>query len=327
MRKKIISILQLLSSLIFLTWLINLVGVNTIIDTLRSVDLNWFLPALLLFQINMVIRTVRWQILARALNDRSSFLELVYLYYLGFFFNNFIPSGFGGDIVKVIGLQRQDGRGPEALSSVVMDRIIGILGTTLIALGTIAGLSLGRDLNQLDLPPLLFILILGFSISIPAGMLYLRLAEPLNWLASTFPWMRPVVGHAKLQRLVQTVREYPLNALVKSLLTSLPFTIILTIIQYCIARSLSVEAPWYIFALFVPIISIATLLPISFNGLGTREGIYLLLFGPIGILPEKAVSMSLAFYIIRICTGLIGGLFFLIRSLAKIIAVPKRNVV
>lgn len=327
MRKKVTSLLQLFLSLLFLAWLINMVGVDTILGILKSVKWDWFVPALILFQVNMVVRAYRWFILARALGEQTTFWELVYLYYLGFFFNNFIPSGFGGDVVKVIGLRQQAGKGTIALSSVLMDRIIGILGTTIIALGTLAFLGIGSGLSQVDLPPLLIVLILVCSIAIPAGIVFLRMVDPLDWIVKTFPWSRKLAGHPKLVRLVQTVRDYPMEALVKSLLTSLPFTIILTIIQYCIAGSLSVDVSWYLFALFVPIISIVTLIPISFNGLGTREGVYLLLFVPAGILPEQAVSMSLAFYLIRIFTGLIGGLLFLFRSLIKIVSVPKKNVV
>ena len=83
--------------------------------------------------------------------------------------------------------------------------------------------------------------------------------------------------------MVETVNRYPLPILLSSLLISLPFTLSLILVQYIIARALSIDLPLAVFALFVPIIAILNLLPLSFNGLGVREGVYQFLFVPIGV--------------------------------------------
>ena len=66
--------------------------------------------------------------------------------------------------------------------------------------------------------------------------------------------------------------------------------------------------------LFVPVIAIINLLPISFNGLGMREGVYQFLFVPVGVADASAIAMSLAFYFLRLSTGLIGGILYALRS-------------
>jgi uncharacterized protein (TIRG00374 family) len=108
--KRVQGILQILLSLVLLTWLIRRAGVGEVLDTLAGLDWTWYVPAFALFLFNIVIRAYRWYTLLHSLNERPSFRHLVYLYFVGFFANNFIPSGFGGDFVKIISLRRTYGR-------------------------------------------------------------------------------------------------------------------------------------------------------------------------------------------------------------------------
>ena len=80
-----------------------------------------------------MIRTFRWSILVKSLDVHVSFGRLFYLYMAGTFFNTFLPTGIGGDVVKIIDLAPESG-GARAFSTVFADRLTGILGTSLIAL-------------------------------------------------------------------------------------------------------------------------------------------------------------------------------------------------
>ena len=104
--KRTRGILQLLFSLGLLIWLVSRAGLDQIAGALAGIDWTWYLPAFVLFLVNVVLRTYRWFTLLTVLDDRASFWHLLYLYFLGFFFNNFVPSGFGGDIVKVVSLHQ-----------------------------------------------------------------------------------------------------------------------------------------------------------------------------------------------------------------------------
>ena len=320
--KKTRGILQLLLSLALLAWLVSRVGLDEIASVLTGIDWAWYLPAFLLFLFNLLLRTYRWYTLLSALSDRAPFWELFYLYFLGFFFNNFIPSGFGGDIVKVVSLRQEHGQGVEALSSVVMDRLTGLMGSSLIALVVLlwngTRVWLGQSSADLSLPPALWASVALVSLGTPLGFAFVRWGDPLGLLSSLLPFARRFTADARVQRLVGTVQLYPLSTLGRALLTSLPFTLGLVFIQYSIARALAVELPFYLFLLFVPIISIINLLPLSFNGLGMREGVYQLLFVPVGVPGASAIGMSLAFYFLRVSTGLIGGLLYAVKGISNI---------
>ena len=218
--KKVRGFLQILLSLVLLTWLIGRAGLGEVVDSLSDLDWAWYLPAFLLFLVNIVVRAYRWYTLLHSLNERPSFLHLVYLYYVGFFANNFIPSGFGGDFVKIVSLRRTYGRGAEALSSVVMDRVTGLLGSALIALVALIWNSLGH-VTAVELPTAIWISIALISVGIPGAFLLVRWTHPLNFLARRFPQILKIPKYDKLEQLVDTVNRYPLSILMRSLLTSL----------------------------------------------------------------------------------------------------------
>lgn len=319
--KKVRGILQVVLSLTLLFLLLNNVGFKEVLGTLANINPAWYLLAFGIFLLNIVIRSYRWTILLHSLNDRPPFRRLLYLYFVGFFANNFIPTGFGGDVVKVVSLRQQYGRGTEALSSVIMDRLTGLLGTSLIALAALMWSTLNQT-AAVDLPMGLWLAIFAISFGIPAGFLLIRWTDLVGIVTAWFPAASRLPLYDRFARLVDTVHRYPFPTLLKALLISLPFTINLILIQYSISRALSVDVPPILFPLFVPLIALLNLLPIAFNGLGVREGVYLFLFVPVGVAPEEAIAMSLAYYFLRFGAGLIGGLLYALSSVSRLLRSP-----
>ena len=96
---------------------------------------------------------------------------------------------------------------------------------------------------------------------------------------------------------------------------SLLFNLSLIAINRFIGLALGATATLSQFAVFVPITSLVLVFPISFAGLGVREEAYRQLYGQVGVPPETAVAMSLVYYFFgNVCTGIIGGVIYLIRS-------------
>jgi glycosyltransferase 2 family protein len=319
--KKVRGALQVLLSIALLFLLLSRVGFSEVAGILVSIDRTWYLLALVIFLFNIVIRSYRWFILLHSINDRPPFSRLLYLYFVGFFVNNFIPSGFGGDVVKIVSLRQQYGRGTEALSSVVMDRLTGLVGSSLIALVALIWNALNQT-TPIALPSSLLAAITVMSVGIPVGFLLIRWKDPLAILARYYRTVNQLPFYGRVERLIDTVHRYPFPTLVYALLISLPFTLNLILIQYCIARAVSLDLPLAVFPLFVPLIALVNLLPFTLNGLGVREGVYLFLFVPLGVAPEAAVAMSLAFYFLRFGAGIVGGLLFAFSSIARLMNSP-----
>jgi uncharacterized membrane protein YbhN (UPF0104 family) len=183
--------------------------------------------------------------------------------------------------------------------------------------------NLAAHAMTLDLPWFLWALIVVTAVGIPLAFFVARASNPIGLLLRYYPKAMGLPFYSKFENLVNTIHRYPLRALVSSLLISLPFTINLILVQVTIAWALGVHLPFRIFALFVPIIAIINLLPITFNGLGLREGIYTFLFVPVGVPAATAVSMSLAFYFLRFSAGLLGGLMYAFRSILSFARPPE----
>jgi hypothetical protein len=304
---KLGRILRVLISLIILVIVIANVGAERLFDALRSISLGWFAIAVLFHMIGLVVRTYRWSILIKALGTPVSFGRLLYLYLAGTFFNTFLPTGIGGDVVKIIELSADRG-GAQAFSSVFADRLTGILGSSLIAL-TVA------ILDPADVPAYVALSVIAISVVILIASFLLTQRRLFEWLITHISFWPKIPGAKKIQKVVEALTSYSIGAIVRAMLVSLPFTLTLIATQYALALGLGVNAPLRYFALFVPMVALVQLLPISFNGLGVREGTYQLLFGTVGVDAPQAVAMSLMYYIVRVVGGLFGGLLYLIGNL------------
>jgi hypothetical protein len=194
---------------------------------------------------------------------------------------------------------------------VIAERVIGLLGTCLIAI-----------IVLLFYPRIIsfewFLLTIVICVAILLGGWFLRL-DLLDWIDEHIAFMRRIVRHEKVISLHQAIRAYDMRTIALTTLISVPFTLLFIITNYLIGLSLGVFiAPRY-YAIFTPVVSVVNLLPLSFNGIGVREYMYSLLFVPVGVSAEKAVSMALAFNLMRVITGVIGGLLSLLTGMSTML--------
>jgi uncharacterized protein (TIRG00374 family) len=310
---KLGRILRVVISLIVLTVVVVSVGAQNLLDALRTIDPSWFAIAIAIHLLGVAIRTWRWSMLIRAFGTPVSFGRLFYLYMAGTFFNTFLPTGIGGDVVKIIELSSERG-GAQAFSTVLADRLTGILGSSLIAL-------LVATLDPADVPGDVRAAVILISGGVLIAALLLTQRRLLDRWLTRLPFWSRLPG--KIHKLYEALTAYSIGAIVRSTLISLPFTLALIATQYTLALGLGVDAPLRYFALFIPMVALVQLLPISFNGLGVREGAFQVLFGSVGVGEAQAVAMSLMYYLVRVATGLIGGLMYLAGSLRSERRMPK----
>jgi uncharacterized protein (TIRG00374 family) len=178
MKRKWLNALRVLISVGALGFLLWQIGLGETLTVLRSADLRLLLTAFALVLVSLVIRAGRWAVLLWALELRVSFKRLVYLYFVGTFFNSFLPSGFGGDVARAIELT-QDTPPPAAVGTVLVDRMTGLLVLLLIGL-----LALPFSVANLPLW-LVWLLIAVASGGLLAGVLILEgrlLRRATAWL-------------------------------------------------------------------------------------------------------------------------------------------------
>lgn len=308
MRKRFWPVFRLFFSLTLLTFVLLSIGLERIGRSLLQAKTGPLLVAFGLSFAGILVRAVRWRALLVALGVHVPLGRLVYLYFAGAFFNTFLPTGFGGDVVRVLELSH-GAQTTAVLGTVVLDRLSGLL--------VLFGIALVALPFSFDLIPLKLWLTVGglAAAGLVAGGLILQ-GRWLRRLGRWLPGPLSLTGEGTLARAYNAVTACGWRAVGTALFISFIFNTLLVLMNYLIARAVGVSLSLTYFLIFVPVLSVTLMLPISVGGLGVREGVAAVLFTQVGVDEALAVAFSLAVYAITRITGLFGGLLFALRSMS-----------
>jgi uncharacterized membrane protein YbhN (UPF0104 family) len=307
-RKRGWAIARLLISLGLLAFVLRSIGLERIGRVLLQAEAGPLVVALGLFVVGVVVRAVRWRALLVALDLRVPLARLVYLYFVGTFFNMFLPTGFGGDVVRVVGLS-QEAQATAVTGTVIVDRLTGLLVLFAMAL-----LALPFTVGLLPSGVWLTIGVVSAG-GLVAGGLVLQ-GRCLRKLSRWLPRPLSLTGQGILARVYDAVTACGWQAVGKALFMSLIYNTLIVLENRLVARAVGMDLSLAYFFVFVPLLSLTLMLPISLGGLGVREGAAVLLFTQVGVDEAMSVAYSLGVYAIARITGLFGGLLFLIESIA-----------
>ncbi len=118
--------LRIFISGIIIFYLLYKVNLPDLFNTLKTAEIQYLIFAFFFGLLGTAICTYRWMTLTTIQDIDVSLRQLFYFYLVGVFFNNFMPSTVGGDLVKMYGLGRQKKNNIAAVSSVFMDRYVGL---------------------------------------------------------------------------------------------------------------------------------------------------------------------------------------------------------
>ncbi|MHB8883271.1 MAG: lysylphosphatidylglycerol synthase transmembrane domain-containing protein [Thermodesulfovibrionales bacterium] len=264
--------------------------------TLTRIGPAFFLAASSLYIVSLVGATFRWKLL---LPERFTFRRLFSLYMIGSFFSSFLPGVIGGDAVKAYYLNKDAKKLSLTLASIFMDRYLGYVA--LIGLG---------------------MLVFPFSLGLISGSPY-KWAMPAifgSFVLGSFLFFGLRLG--RRFRVVSEFYEYFVllkgrkDVILKAVLISVFIQFMSFGAVSLLAFAMGEHIPVKMVFLFLPIVSTITTLPISISGIGVREGVFVLLFGLIGVTAEAATSLSLAWFFSSF-VGSLPGLAFYIRHANK----------
>jgi uncharacterized membrane protein YbhN (UPF0104 family) len=307
-KKQLRGLAQILISAVLLFLILRSVQWQDVRASLVSIDLRWLGLAWGLFLAGIAVRARRWQVLLDALGVQRGLRELANWYLVGSFFNVILPTGFGGDAVRVAELGADTRRVGPVLNSVLVDRYMGIM--VLLPMGLAAGL-----LQPGTASPAVMALMAGLFL---AGLLAAWLLRRSWWQVwAARPGLRGRAVRAfRIATLADSIAPYGGSAIGRALVVSLVFNILQIGWNVAVARGLGLQLPLTTFLAFVPLTAVALLLP-SFGGLGVRELSYVGLFAQAGVAQHTAIALSLGVYAITVATGLIGGLLYLLQGLRR----------
>jgi len=293
-KKSIIKVvIKIVVSLAFLFYLLSKLHPETLIGEFKKVKLGYFVLATVSYLFTMYFSTIRWSYFVKV---KKSFTELFELYMIGTFFNLFMPGTIGGDAIKAYYLYKgsDDAGKGDTLVSVFMERYMGFCGLIFIS---ILGLLLGYHYVANSFIVNLLITIIVSFILASIAVVY-------------FPYE---MFYKKLKGVRLSIGDYLKNhkIVINTFLLSLLVQGIGIWVVYLLGLSVNVDAAFSTYLIFVPIISLISMVPVSFSGIGVREYSFLYLFGVVGVSKEKAVSLSLLWFLVMIITGLVGMFFYI----------------
>ena len=270
------------------------------------------LPLLLgcggLYILGYIISIIRWQRLLRAEGIHLSLWRLGLVYFQGAFFNLFLPTLIGGDIVRGYFIYKMTRGHDASVASILVDRLTGFAALILIAVT-----SLTFAYGTLNDPQVVFGIL-----AIAACFIGVMVVLLNRWLTTRVSGALAVFGlarfQAKVQGLVDALQRYRRHrrALAQAFLLSALLQALIIVTYYLVGVGLNLGVPLLYFFLFVPLITAIAMLPVSVAGLGVREGGAVYFFGKLGVDAATALGMSLVWFSLTLLVSSMGGLAFLI---------------
>ena len=303
--------LLLSAGLILFIFISAKVPVRDIPAALRGVNVWWFLLAVSLHIPGNLISAYRWQILARVQGDHHTLGYLLRSYLVGQFFNNFLPTRFGGDVVRIWDGSRSSKSLVRSSAIVIADRSTGLFVLFVFALGA----SLYRLEFAQKLPIIWVSLLVGVVGMIAAGVFFLPWTGRLLDRASEGSFLgRTLMKVASFRQVLLSYKDHR-GPFLRAMVWAVILQINVVVYYYLIGRAFHLTIPLTDYFIFIPIVLLIQAVPISLGGLGPRELAYVEIFKHYGIAVGTALSFSLvADVAVNLFVGLIGGVIFISRK-------------
>ena len=306
-----ISAVKAVVSIGLLWILLSRVDASRLWSVARQASPLWLGAALLLYLAMVLASVVRWDVLLRAQHVRLPFGFLTQSFLVATFFNNFLPSNIGGDVVRITDTAKPAGSKTLATTVILIDRGIGLLGLALMA-ATGATVMQRMAVGPVGPRVLWAGFGLGAIIATPALLMpetVAKLLQPLKVFHAQ--WVDERIN--RLTYALTRFKETP-AAIGICFVGAVAVQAILVLFYVAIARSMQIPIGFAELAVIVPVSFIVQMVPLSVNGFGVREATFGFYFTRLGLPLESALLVSFVGAAMILLFSLSGGVAYLRRS-------------
>ena len=302
---------RVIVGLALLSYLFHKVDIAHVWQGIRGVQLRYLIPAFALLLFGNLFGSLRWKVLLNAKGIAAPIRKLYSFYLVGFFFNMFLPTSVGGDVARAVDLSRHTRRTTDSLSSILVERVLGLMALSFmacLAMGLFFHLNPIRGLLALTLG---VTALLGFMLFAFFG--WTALNEKLRALLRRISYRN--LGERIDRGLVSILsyRESPAS-LAAVVLISFLYQSTAYVAVYILSLSLGMEISVIYFFIFIPIISVISMIPISLNAIGVRETAFVYCFKWAGVPESQALALSLLFFSLMVLLSILGGIIYSLRG-------------
>ena len=288
-------------------------GPHHLLESFRKISTIWFGLAILCMGLVVLCAIFRWQWILQVQGLELTFKRACSITFVGMFFNAFMLGATGGDVIKAWYVARETHhKKAEAVATVIVDRIIGLLGLFIIAL-VMMGVFYHRvfDDGRLRTFAIITLAVVCATVLITIAGLWKGAADRLPGLRS---WLQKIPKYDTLRRMIEAYRVYASHpaVLIKTLLVTFGVHGFSMLTIVCVGKGLGItQAGLVDYFLYLPIINSVAAIPITISGFGLREGMYVAMFSRVGVPAAAALAMSLLGYLATLFWSIVGAGFYL----------------
>jgi glycosyltransferase 2 family protein len=291
-RRYLVLAVKLSISIILLVVLFSRIDVPQLWETAKQASVPWLLVAITVFATSTVVGAWRWNLLLKTQHVEVTLRALLGSFLVATYFNNFLPSNIGGDVIRIGDTARYTNSKTLATTVVLMDRILGLIALVFVA--ALGATAIGR-LHHVTAPIWPVWLWAGFlagaaattpAVFAPAG--FGRLLRPLTVFHPEW------VGE-RIETLTGALARFGAvpSALATAFAAAIAVQGALVLFYFAVAYALHLDIGFWDLAVVIPMSFIVQLLPVSVGGFGVREAFFSYYFHRIGQPIEDAVLLSL----------------------------------
>jgi len=306
-------LIRLAVSAALLYYVLSSIDLALLWERVQGMNAGWIGLALASWVFVQWVSVWRWHRLLRAQHVEVPTRTLTESIWVSLFFNNFLPSNIGGDVIRIADTAGPAGSKTLATTVVVVDRALGLAALILVAsLGAFAASLVG-----IHVPGARWLWIVtatGIILAIPVitvPRLTEYLLRPVRLLKR--PWV-----NERLQRLEDAIHRFRASpsTIISAFGGAIVVQVTIVVFYLFTARGLDVPLPILLGAVLIPVSLAVQMAPLSINGFGVREAVFAFFFRRFGLPIEAAVALSLVSTGLVMSLSLVGGLMFLRRRSA-----------
>lgn len=289
------------------------VGPRSLVDVFQQVQPFWFVLAIACIGVVMVCGVIRWQWILQVQGLHLPLKNVFAINFIGLFFNSFMLGATGGDVMKAWYVARETHhKKAEAVATVIVDRVIGLLVLFVIAL--VMMLSFWHRVYD-DARLRSFTV---FTLAFVVGTVTITALSFWKGFADRLPGLRPLLErlpkYDTMRRMIEACRVYASHPVVLAKTAAVTVAVhgfsMLAIV--CIGKGLGItSATLTDYFLYLPIVNSISAIPITISGFGVREGMYVAMFGRVGVTGAAALALSLLGYFANLFWSLVGAPFYI----------------
>lgn len=316
-RKQAFLLFKVVLSSILIVWIVKKVDYREFVKVVSKANILFILISVFWLVLDRFFMSYRWNILLTAKKINIPFSQIVKIYFLGSFAGNFLPSSMAPDAVRTYYASRYHSGIADILSSVLVDRILGVFSLTVIAIISLLLIFLGGgDINIKS-----FLAMISILIIIAAMVFFEKIMKrvDINRVINYLSLSKDNIFVKNIENVYRSCNEYKNNhsVLIKALLVSFFIQILSIFVIYLLSLSVHVNVSITPLFLFVPLINILIMLPVSIGGIGLQEGAFIYFFSRAGVTAQEALTVALLFRGITILVSLPGGVLYVTEDINK----------